>query len=491
MDVKTLFGLTVIPAAFFGGSVVACLSKRMRDLFFALLVFSSPLIERLDLNYVSREWYRGTSRGFEICVSDILAFSLLVSAVLVPRRGQSRWYWPPSLGLMLLFFFYCCFNVGISEPRLFGLFELFRYVRGFVLVLAVAFYVRSQREIHWFLFSLGLVIGFESLLALKQRYFDGFHRVFGTLDESNSLSVLLCTSAPVMVAAVTSAIPKPLKLFCALTIPLACVGEILTISRAGVIILGVVLLGATLSTASLRFRPRTIVCALVILLGAGGLLAKSWKTLGTRFAESTLKQEYGNKKNLGRGYYIRIARAISNERWFGVGLNNWSFWVSNYYGPKQGYRFVPYRGTEHEPSTIIPPSSNVDMAQAAPAHNLGALTLGELGIPGLVLFTVLWFRWFGMAGSFLRPRSPDPVRRIAVGIFFGFCGMFLQCLTEWVFRHLPLYYTFNVLLGVLMSLCYLKQRSDAAAKHRTDEQEETGFSTPSLHPSITPSFHSL
>jgi len=60
------------------GIIAACISKRIRDLFFVLLVTLSPLIERLDLNYVSREWYRGTSRGFEVAVLDVLSLSLLV-----------------------------------------------------------------------------------------------------------------------------------------------------------------------------------------------------------------------------------------------------------------------------------------------------------------------------------------------------------------------------------------------------------------------------
>jgi hypothetical protein len=96
-----------------------------------------------------------------------------------------------------------------------------------------------------------------------------------------------------------------------------------------------------------------------------------------------------------------------------------------------------------------------------------------LGIPGLILFAFVWLRWFQMGASFLLPRIPDPLRRMPVGIFFGFCGMFLQCLTEWVFRHLPLYYTFHVMLGVLMSLYYLKRKAKRAefleAESVTDE----------------------
>src|SRR5437879_4117447 len=151
MDVKTLFGLTVIPAGFLAGILLACFSSRIRDLFFVMLVSLSPLIERLDINYVSREWYRGTSRGFEISILDILSLSLLVSSILSPRRGESRGFWPPSFGFMLLLFVYACFNVAISEPRLFSLFELFRMFRGLILVAGVAFYVRSERELRLFI----------------------------------------------------------------------------------------------------------------------------------------------------------------------------------------------------------------------------------------------------------------------------------------------------------------------------------------------------
>src|SRR5438034_1179063 len=95
---KELFGLMMIPAAILGGIVIASFSKGIRDLFFVVLVFLAPLIERVDVNFVSREWYRGTSRGFEVSVLDILSMSLLFSGMLAPRRGTSRAYLPASLG---------------------------------------------------------------------------------------------------------------------------------------------------------------------------------------------------------------------------------------------------------------------------------------------------------------------------------------------------------------------------------------------------------
>jgi hypothetical protein len=68
-----------------------------------------------------------------------------------------------------------------------------------------------------------------------------------------------------------------------------------------------------------------------------------------------------------------------------------------------------------------------------------------------------------MAASFLWKRTPDPMRRLGVGIFFGFGGIFLQSLTEWVFRQSPIYYVFHVLLGTLASLYYIKRRARRAS----------------------------
>jgi hypothetical protein len=470
MEQKDLIGMALLAIGMAGGVTTACISKRLRDVFFCMMVFLAPLTERVDINFVSRDWYRGTTRGFEVSLVDILAVSLVVSAIIAPRRGQSRGYWPASLGFMLLLFFYACFNVAIADPKLFGAFELLKIVRGLTIFLAVAFFLRSERELRLLLGTLGVLVCYEGLLALEQRYLLGAHRVFGTIDDSNSLSVFFVTTAPVLAAGINSEFPKKFKLLFSMAIGLACVGVILTISRTGVVTMGFALLAVYLTTMSWRVTARKVVISALVLVAAAGAVGKSWKTLSARFAESSFKDEYGNKHNMGRGYYIRLARAISEDRLFGVGLNNWSFWVSNQYGPRLGYRFVPYKGTDKEPSAIVPSDSNVDEAQAAPAHNLGALTLGELGIPGFLLFAILWLRWFQMAVGFVFKRSTDPLLRIGAGLFFGLVALFIHSLTEWVFRQSPIYYVVNILLGALAGLYYLKRQRKNAGRLQDDQE---------------------
>jgi len=237
--------------------------------------------------------------------------------------------------------------------------------------------------------------------------------------------------------------------------------------------------GAAITTVSYRITLRKTIIALVVVLGMSAALGKAWKTLSTRFAGDSLKNEYSSGKHeQNRGYYIQIATAIAKDSWFGVGPNNWSYWVSDKYGPRLGWHFVPYLDTEQKPGQKVPPGRNIDDPQAAPAHSLGALTAGEMGIGGLILFSLLWAQWLLLGASFLWPRTTDPMRRIGVGIFFGMCGTFFQSMTEWVFRQTPIYFTFHILLGVLVSLVYIRKcerRAVKEAERELEEREEEAF----------------
>src|ERR1051325_7007877 len=235
MEPKDFIGLILLLVAASGGILLACLSHRVRDIFFFLLVTFSAVTELIDINFASHDWYRGTTRGFEVSFVDVLSISLLASAILRPRPGDRRWFWPASFGLMLIYFLYAGFCVGIADPKIFGLFELSKMLRGLVVFLAAALFVRGERELRLFVFALGLAVCYEGLIALEQRYVYGIHRVSGTVDDSNSLSMYLCTTAPVFVAVLTSHFPKFLKALAAAAIGLAFIAVILTISRAGLI----------------------------------------------------------------------------------------------------------------------------------------------------------------------------------------------------------------------------------------------------------------
>ncbi|HEY6167776.1 MAG TPA: O-antigen ligase family protein [Verrucomicrobiae bacterium] len=461
MDAKHLIALALIAAALPMSVAICCISRRAREAAFFLMAVSTVLAARFGVEFASQYWYRGTTRGFEITVIDILAVGVLFSSLLLPRPGQARWFWPASLGLMGLYLVYASFSVAISEPKLYGLFELSKILRGMLVFVAAAVFVRSERELKLLVLALGCAICFEAALALKQRYLNGVYRVTGSLDHPNSLSMFLCMSAPVLVAAATSNFPRWVRYFSFLCITAATVSVLLTVSRAGIPIFGLVVLGATAACASWRITFKKVLATMLIGVAASALVYKSWSTIKARFGEATLREEYLDENVEGRGMYLRLAWAIVSERPLGVGLNNWSYWVSKSYGARLDLKYEDYDDIEASPSKLALPSIHY----AAPAHSLGALTVGELGWPGLVLFALMWLRWFGMGAGFVFKRSADVMLRIGAGLCFSVGGVFLQSLTEWTYRQTAIFLMSSILLGALASLHHIKRNA-----HRTERQ---------------------
>jgi O-antigen ligase len=453
-----MIALALIPLFTVAGAIAASWSRRLRDVFFFAMVSLAVLAERSDVNFLSEAWYRGTTRGVQVTLVEMLAFGLLIGCW-VGRRGPGRRpYWPGSLGLLLLYFAWAGVSVAVSHPKIFGVFELSKIFASILVFLASAAYVRSRREWTLLAVALGCAVGFEGFWALKQHFIMRLDRAAGTLDHANSLSMYFCLTAPLLVAIACSGWSCWLRLFCGLCAAMACVGLVLTLSRAGIPIFGVVVIGTILACASWRLSPRRVVMRSLLLVGAAALVAAFWGPIERRYSQATLEDEYLDTSLDGRGVYLRLSGEIVKDHFFGVGLNNWSYSVSSIYGPRIGYRFVDY---DHLISIYGTANDKqfADSYLAAPAHNLAALTLGELGVPGFVIFAMLWVRWLSMATPFLLLPRSDPMRAMGVGLLFGICGIFGQSLTEWVYRQTPILFTFYILLGALASLAHARRQA--------------------------------
>jgi O-antigen ligase len=465
-----MVALGLIPLFTIMGAVVASWSQRVRDVFFFAMLSLAVVAERMDVNFFSEAWYRGTTRGIQITLVEMLAFGLLFGCWAGRRGQEGRRFWPGSLGLLLLFFVYAGISVVISQPRMFGLFELSRMLDALLVFLASAVYVRSIREWTLLAVALGCAVGFEGAWAAKQHFLDGFGRTPGTLDHANSLSMYLCLTVPPLAALAFGGWSRWLRWFCGACALLGTGGILLTFSRAGIPVFAVATLGSFLACASWKLSPGRVVVRSLLVIGVAVMVAAGWNQMVKRYSEASLEEEYLDPTVDGRGVYLRLSWAIAREHFLGVGLNNWSYQVSRTYGKRLGYRFVDYDylisvyGTKDE-------KLYADSNLAAPAHNLAALTLGELGVPGLVIFALLWIRWFSMGLPFLfLPRS-EPMRVMGVGILFGICGIFGQSLTEWVYRQTPILLTFYILLGALSSLAFARKRLAAGAPAAVDSSD--------------------
>src|SRR5581483_9584796 len=334
--------LALIPFLALAGAVLATWFQRVRDVCFFLMVSLAVFAERLDVNFFSEAWYRGTTRGIQVTLLEVLAFALLLGCWLGRSADERRWFWPASLGVMLAYLAYATISVVVSDPKLFGLFELSKMLGSILVFLAAAAYVRSPREWTLLLVALAGAVGFEGLWAIKQHFITRLDRVAGTLDHANSLSMYLCLTVPLLVAAAFAGASRAVRWFCAATAALGGVGLLLTFSRAGIPVFAVVVLGTMLACASWRLTPSRIAVRALLAVGIVALVAASWSRMEERYAEATLQEEYFDPTIDRRGIYLRLARMIAADHFFGVGLNNWSYHVSRTYGPRLGFHFVDY-----------------------------------------------------------------------------------------------------------------------------------------------------
>lgn len=424
-------------------------SAFLRDSCAFLLVFGTTRADMIDVNFLSREWYRGTTRGIEASWLDLLWILLLLSL----PKNELRKPWTPGLGPMIIFLAYNALIVAYSDPAIFGLFELSKMLRQMGLFITVARYVQSDRELTLICQALAVAVGYEFISALRNRLFWKMSRAAGTLGHPNALSMYELMAVPVLIATATSNAKPALRHLCGTAAILGAITVLLTVSRNGMFTL--LMMSAFLAIVCGSWRQLTmrhLRLGIFISMIFGGLVPVMQSDLKARFESDAFENEYGGKAWEGRGAYLLLAKQIVAREPFGCGLNNWSWCVSNRYGPFIEQYYVPYVGTDSRPpKRRIRRHAHIDAQQAAPAHSLYAITLGETGYAGVILLASVWIRWLTIAGSFVIHRTSAFRTRFGIGVFGALLGAFGQSLSEWEIRLTPLAFLLHILLGAAAS----------------------------------------
>src|SRR5437764_965875 len=101
MTFKHMIGLVLLSLAIPAVCLTTTLSRRLRELAFLAMLAGWVVTDRMDIHFFSFDLYRGSTRGIEISVLDILGLGVLVGHVLNPGPNRKRWFWPASLAFMV------------------------------------------------------------------------------------------------------------------------------------------------------------------------------------------------------------------------------------------------------------------------------------------------------------------------------------------------------------------------------------------------------
>ena len=440
------------------GIMVCLIRPAITKLVLIVLVWATCEPNLVGINFVSREFYRANTRGFELTLADLCTL-VLMGFMLVKRQDYPiRWFPPltlPTLGYLLVGLIswtmtgpslavppeavhvpYTVFEVG-----LYPLFELLKIVRGFLLYWAIVNYVRDEQAARELLIAIAVAALYMGYLAITSRYLHGVNRVQATLGHPNSLATYMAMLGSFSFAFVLqSSTLFPSLMFGILTL-LCMVSVILTISRGG---LGALFLGLWLNTVVLLPRHlslKNMAILLMSVLMVGIMLFVAMDTLMARFSG---EQDAGADLAY-RGKYNAEAKMMAHDHVWGVGLGNFSAWSWERYAEQ------------------VDP----DLSPGTPAHNNWYLTLGEMGVPGVIALAIFWIRYFLLAAPFYLRVKKDTLSTMAMAGCTAVIVDQLQSLLQLGYRQTPMYFMMMIFVGVTVAAWYAR-REQSTAKPLTE-----------------------
>jgi O-antigen ligase len=199
-------------------------------------------------------------------------------------------------------------------------------------------------------------------------------------------------------------------------------------------------------------RRKLAMAAAGLALGAA-LVGKGYRTNLGRLEMASFEDEYLTEGQ-GRGQYFRqAAPAIAENPITGVGLNNWSYWMTNKYNPYYASR-GDYMRPDGTRSTTGDP----------PAHNYYLLMVTELGWPGLFLCLALLFTWLISNGLAVFNRAEGLHAYLRMGVALSLLGIMMQSWTEWIFLQTHMWFLGHTTLALGAALYYQRQRAVALGR---------------------------
>ncbi len=438
---------------------MAAKSEKVRGGVLTFVIASTAMANQIKINFVSTESYRGPERGFELNLTDLGAWALIIALLM---QHQKRIKWLPYNSLPLAGLFLCALISSASAPQmLYASFALFKMVRAFLLYWAVVNTLRSgvSRESLWRGF---LMIGmYVTYLALKQKYLHHIYRVPGPFDHSNTVPLFLNLVMPVLLIwGLCDAKMPPKRAALSIATALGMVFSVLiTYSRAG-LALSVGAIVFALIISNIRAKSGRVVgvsIGVFIALCVGGVLtAKSIQDRVKNAPESS--EEARHEFNFA-------AQKMITDHPLGVGLNNFSYVLT-----KEG------RYNSH--ITVM-----ADEEQAGVCHHIYLLTAAELGYGGIAFFSLILLRWAWHALVFaLKTKGLDGL--LLFGLFLGFVTLHISGLLEWVLRITPVTFLCTICSAVAAGLCdVILLEKSAKAKSKTKPTQQILSTGVVLNPS--------
>ncbi len=390
-------------------------------------------VKTVDINFWSRRFYRGTSRGFEVSLVDLMMLSMALYLLLY-RRQTLRW-WPRGSVWYSLFFLGSVVSLSGSDIWLYSGFELLKMLRMYLMFWVMYQWLQDPALWRWVYHSMGIVMAYIFLTMLQQKYLMGIWQARGPFPHQNSLmmytNLLNCL---LFSHALNLKQRSGQSLLAFVYVGMGVLCTLFTFSRGGLMFLGVGLM----LVLCISLRPREISLRKLTVLG---MMALAGAGIAYKAADSVLSRfETAPKESMEVREVLAVAALnMVADKPLGVGLNQFGLKIN-----------PPYPYGNHIPRKE--PGPYEEEEKGGLVETVYLMIAAESGWHTLVAYLI--FVW-GFAGRafWLYCKTPSGVIKYwSLGLSCGLTCILLNSCFEWVLKQSNNFYQLMMVFALILAL---------------------------------------
>jgi len=403
-------------------------------------------INPVKITLFSYTLYRGDIRGLEFGVTDWLAITMIVAMHKAPRWRKRKLYTRnPNEVLLVLYLAYCTFTIATALIPQFAVFGLSKIVRAYATFWVAYNFIRSEDDLRFVIWAVVGMTFYSFFQVLMDKYTRGVFPPRGSFDHQNGLAtfqnILNFIIFAVLMQDSEKLFDKRTLIYWA-GLGAGVLTSVATLSRGGMAttVMGfsmIIAMTFFLKQKAVKLKKKLAAIGLMVILSIPAL-AVILPPIIQRF--QTAPEESGESRhgaNIASGH-------MGHDYFFGVGLNNYSYAIN----------YMPY-------------GEDLSPLDRGIAHHIFWLHYAELGIIGVILYTLLTAGFMLIALRFILKRRDSLERVFAIGILTAFIINWLVGTLEWNFRTIQITLTYFMLAGFVTSLDRVERER---LKHDQDQK---------------------
>jgi len=390
-------------------------NSKIENIVFFLMIFFS--VQKVSVNFVSMEWLRGTSKGFDVKYPIKL--------------------FPQGSFLYFSFFLFSVLSIINSVNLYMSFFEVWTMIKMYFYFWVIHNYINDFKKLDLLIQYIGIAVIYVGLTVLQQKYIMGLWQTRGPFDHQNSMVMFVIIYSSIVLSFILNS--KFTKLpFWLIVFGLGTISIVSSFSRAGLIFYMFSIVLIVMVSFFMGLNAQKIAITLLLIVMGIGMVIKSIDSILERF--QTASKASGEARVL----LAIAATKMANDKVLGIGLNNFGIKIKPPFTYNSHIDFDPEHADQDSRLIIV--------------ETVYLLVAAECGWHTLIIYLMMIFYFWSINFyNIIRYRS-NKYQFYAIGIAGGLTAVYLQSALEWVMKQPHSFYQIMFIFSLITVMSKLHRR---------------------------------